>query len=75
MNIVTMTKEDMAKIENARLKYKPDLITILLIAEAPPDSLDRFFYYKNVRKGDYLFLGITEAIYPDLNFLSTTTRP
>ncbi len=54
------------KLENARLKYKPEKIKYLLIAEAPPDSLERFFYYENVKQHDYLFLGIVEALYPEL---------
>jgi len=54
------------KLENARLKYKPEKIKYLLIAEAPPDSLERFFYYENVKQHDYLFLGVVEALYPEL---------
>ncbi len=54
------------QLEKARLRYKPEGIKYLLIAEAPPDSLDRFFYYENVRHHDYLFLGVTETLYPDL---------
>jgi hypothetical protein len=54
------------QLENARQKYKPEIVKFLLIAEAPPDSLERFFYYENVRQHDYLFLGVAEAIYPTL---------
>lgn len=59
------------KLEMARLKYKPTKVKYLLIAEAPPDSVERFFYYDNVRQHDYLFLGVAQALYPDLkdNFL------
>ncbi len=53
-------------IEKARLKYKPDDAKYLLVAEAPPNSIDRFFYYEDVNKYDYLFLGVAEAIYPKL---------
>jgi len=52
------------KIEEAQEKYKPKKIKYLLIAEAPPENLDRFFYYSDVRKADCLFLGIMEALYP-----------
>ena len=60
-------------LEKARLKYKPETIKYLLIAEAPPDSIDRFFYYESVQKHDYLFLGIAHALYPELKekFLSS----
>ena len=54
------------QLENARQKYKPEIVKFLLIAGAPPDSLERFFYYENVRQHDYLFLGVAEAIYPTL---------
>lgn len=52
------------QLENARLYYKPDIVKYLLIAEAPPDSFQRFFYYDNVRQHDYLFLGVAQALYP-----------
>lgn len=54
------------QLENARQKYKPETVKYLLVAEAPPDSLERFFYYDNVRQHDYLFLGVAEALYPKL---------
>ena len=54
------------KLNNSRLNYKPDIIKYLLIAQAPPDSIERFFYYTNVPKHDYLFLGITGVLYPKL---------
>lgn len=53
------------EIERAREKYKPEIIKILLIAEAPPDHLERFFYFPDVRKADWLFLGVMQALYPD----------
>lgn len=75
--IVRTTKEQTPKaaidiaqlkqqLEIARLKYRPNKVKYLLIAEAPPDSLKRFFYYENVNQHDYLFLGVAEAIYPEL---------
>lgn len=54
------------QLEKAREKYKPETVKYLLVAEAPPDSLERFFYYDNVRQHDYLFLGVAEALYPKL---------
>lgn len=54
------------QLEKARLNYKPDKVKYLLVAEAPPDNIERFFYYENVRQHDYLFLGVVEALYPDL---------
>ncbi|MBK7909239.1 hypothetical protein [Candidatus Pollutiaquabacter sp.] len=72
-----MTVEDKKKIDNARLKYKPESVKTLLVAEAPPDSLERFFYYENVRERDYLFLGVTEALYPNMKdeFIASGRTP
>lgn len=53
-------------IAEARLRYKPQVVKCLLIAEAPPDNVDRFFYFENVKQHDYLFLGIAGALYPEL---------
>jgi len=62
-----------SNLENAQQKYKPKKVKYLLVAEAPPDSLDRFFFFENVRQHDYLFLGIAQALYPELKekFLSS----
>jgi hypothetical protein len=49
----------------ARNRYKPRHIKVLLIVEAPPDSLDRFFYFEDVKKQDSLFLEIMGILYPD----------
>ena len=54
------------EIESARERYKPRLIKYLLVAEAPPDSLSRFFYYPDVFIHDYLFMGVAKALYPDM---------
>lgn len=53
-----------ANIEAARSGYLPDKVRCLLIAEAPPDGLDRFFYYPEVKTADGLFLGVMEVLYP-----------
>ena len=52
------------QIEQAREKYKPDEIKYILVAEAPPESLDRFFYFLNVKSYDWLFLGVMQTLYP-----------
>lgn len=66
-NKITINISQLKKqLEKARQKYKPEIVKYLLIAEAPPDSLERFFYYENVLQHDYLFLGVTEALYPKL---------
>ncbi|MFI5160637.1 MAG: hypothetical protein ACHQHN_05135 [Sphingobacteriales bacterium] len=54
------------KISEARLKYRPTKIKTIIVAEAPPDSIERFFYFENVKVADFLFLGIIEVLYPKL---------
>ena len=53
-----------ARISKARVQYKPSNIKCLIIAEAPPNSIERFFYYPHVKTADYLFLGIAGVLYP-----------
>jgi hypothetical protein len=60
------TNQILLSIAEARLKYKPQAVKCLIIVEAPPDSVDRFFYFEDVKQHDYLFLGIAEALYPKL---------
>lgn len=48
-------------IETARKKYRPEHVKLLLIAEAPPQALDRFFYYENVTSNDWLYLGVAKV--------------
>lgn len=61
-----MNQNLLDKLEQARQKYKPEIIELLLIAEAAPESLDHFFYYENVKSADYLFLGVIEVLNPEL---------
>lgn len=49
----------------ARNKYKPPTIRMLLIAEAPPSNLDRYFYFEDVKTHDSLFLEIMGVLYPE----------
>lgn len=51
--------------EAARLKYKPDEIKILFVAEAPPENIERFFYYENVKEKDALFINLIRLLYPE----------
>jgi hypothetical protein len=59
---IQFLKEVYAK---ARNRYKPSHIQTLLIAEAPPCSLDRFFYFEDVKVQDSLFLEIMGVLYPE----------
>lgn len=48
----------------ARDRYKPRDIKVLIIVEAPPCALDRFFYFEDVKTQDSLFLEIMGILYP-----------
>lgn len=37
-----------------------------MVGEAPPEDLKRFFYYEDVYKADWLFLGVIKALGGDL---------
>jgi hypothetical protein len=50
--------------EQARHRYRPAQLRTLLLAEAPPEALDRFFYYEDVKKQDSLFLETMGLLYP-----------
>ncbi len=46
----------------AARRYKPDDVKTLLVAEAPPASPERYFYFEDVREHDSLFRHVAEAI-------------
>jgi hypothetical protein len=43
-------------------RYRPQRVRLLLIAQMPPDELDRYFYFATVPTADYLF----QAVVPHL---------
>lgn len=57
--------EIISKINTARAKYKPEKVKLLIVAEAPPEALERFFYYENVSTADYLFIGFIQVLIKD----------
>jgi hypothetical protein len=48
--------------ERAARKYRPDDIKLLLVAEAPPAALDRYFYFEDVPQHDSLFRYVARSI-------------
>lgn len=56
-----MNTETPQPIETARKKYRPEHVKLLLIAEAPPRALNRFFYYEKVKDNDWLYLGVAKV--------------
>lgn len=57
----------MDQFEYARIKYQPQSIKYLFIAETPPKTnSDRFFYFENVTERDSLFIETMKVLYPHL---------
>lgn len=46
-------------------RYRPDQIRLLLVAQAPPDADDRYFYFPDVATQDSLFRSVAQAILPN----------
>ena len=55
-----------ARYRMASNKYRPADLKTLIIAEAPPCNLDRFFYFEEVPKQDSLFLEVMGVLYPEI---------
>lgn len=48
--------------EQAAARYRPERIDTLLVAEAPPSALDRYFYFEDVALHDSLFRHVVQAV-------------
>jgi hypothetical protein len=46
----------------AARRWQPDRIELLLVAEAPPSALDRYFYFEDVSTHDSLFRHVVEGV-------------
>jgi len=53
----------MITIKEAREKYRPENIKLLFVAESPPDDVERFFYYEDVKEQDSLFIQTMRVVY------------
>lgn len=53
---------DLARRRQAAARYRPNTIDLLLVAEAPPSSADRYFYFTDVRQHDSLFRYVCRVI-------------
>jgi hypothetical protein len=51
-----------ARRKLAAREYKPKRVDVLLVAEAPPRALDRYFYFPDVRVQDSLFRYVCRAL-------------
>jgi hypothetical protein len=57
-----MTGSERDRRSAAATRYRPDRVRCLLIAEAPPAALDRYFYFEDVREQDSLFRHVAEGV-------------
>jgi hypothetical protein len=55
-------REARTRREEAAARYKPDVVDLLLVAEAPPHALDRYFYFEDVREQDSLFRYVCRVV-------------
>ena len=60
-NLMAFMKFD--SYESAAKCFAPEKTNLLFLAEAPPSSLERYFYYPNVKTNDWLWIGLMRAIY------------
>lgn len=61
----------MTSYETTRLRYKPDHIRLLFIAESQPPAADvsssrQFYRSDRIRKNDRLFVNTIKALYPEV---------
>ncbi|OKH80003.1 hypothetical protein EB75_21675 [Mycobacterium sp. ST-F2] len=50
----------------AAKQYQPSRVRLLLVAQAPPDADDRYFYFVDVAQHDSLFRAVARAILPQV---------
>ncbi len=50
----------------ASARYKPQHVRLLLVAEAPPCTLDRYFYFEDVKVHDSLFRYVYRGLFGEL---------
>jgi hypothetical protein len=56
------TKRARARREREAARYRPREVDLLLVAEAPPRALDRYFFFDDVRKHDPLFRYVCRGV-------------
>jgi hypothetical protein len=62
---VLSQKQLLELFRRASRRYRPSPVRMLFIAEAPPAyQANRFFYFKDLRCGDTLFLELMKVLYP-----------
>ena len=73
-NIAQMNDEDgfsRERYESAAAKYRPRKTRVLFVAEAPPSSIDRYFYFEDVKRQDALWVELMKAVFGTENWTTT----
>jgi hypothetical protein len=52
------------RYKQAAAKYRPKKTHTLFVAEAPPLSVDRYFYFEDVKRGDWLWIALMKQLFP-----------
>lgn len=52
-----------ARRNKAAAKYKPRKVKLLLLGEAPPCDTERYFYFEDVPKHDWLYIYVCKALF------------
>jgi hypothetical protein len=51
-------------LEAARQYAPQDAVNVLFVAEAPPNAIERYFYFEDVQTSDWLWIGLMKCLYP-----------
>lgn len=52
-----------SRYQKAANKYRPWKTRVLFVAEAPPLSVDRYFYFEDVRRDDWLWIALMKRLF------------
>jgi hypothetical protein len=56
-------EEAAARRSEAAERFRPDRVRLLLVAHAPPERLDRYFYFERVTEKDDLFRYVIKGLF------------
>lgn len=59
-----MSQTKLVDRARAAAKYRPVKTRILFVAESPPKALDRYFYFEEVKSGDWLWIALMKGLFP-----------
>ena len=58
-----MAPKKRSQYAKAAAKYKPRQVQVLFIAESPPTAIDRYFYFENSKRGDWLWIALMRGLF------------